>query len=72
MVIDTPETKYPDHKCGKVLDYCIYEDTKIFFCIYCKKVTGAAKESQISITVRLEDLDTQMKEYDQENLKEWI
>ena len=65
-----PETKYPNHKCGKVLDYCIYEDTKIFFCIYCKKVTGAAKESAIQITLSLED-DIQMDEYLEKNLKEW-
>lgn len=63
------ETKYPDHKCGKVLDYCIYQDTKIFFCIFCKKVTGAAKESQIKITVKLSD-EIGMKEYDDDVLEE--
>lgn len=77
MVIDTtvfPTDKYPTHNCGKVLDFCIYENTRIFFCIFCKKVTGAAKESQISITIKLneEDIGRQMKEYDKENLREWV
>ena len=70
MVYDTGfNTKYPDHACGKVLNYCVYEDTKIFFCIYCKKVTGAAKESQINVTVRIET-DAEMDEYDQKLLED--
>ena len=60
----------PEHKCGKVLDYCVYEDTKIFFCIFCKKVTGAAKESAIQVTINLDD-DIEMNQYHESNLVEW-
>jgi hypothetical protein len=61
-----------EHSCGKVLDYCQYEDTKIFFCIFCKKVTGAAKESQItmSMSINIQDFTGDMNEYSEETLKE--
>jgi len=49
---------YPPHSCGRVVDYCTHEDTQIFFCIFCKKVIGAAK-----VTIKVK---TEMKEYDEE------
>lgn len=55
-----------EHTC-KVLDYCQFEDTKIFFCIICKKVKGAAKEYQITISM---DSEVEMDKYSEEFLKE--
>lgn len=65
MVYDTGffKTEYPKHNCGKVLDYCTYEDTKFFFCIFCKKVIKAVKEPDIQITINVKS-DLEMNEYD--------
>jgi len=62
------DTTVPNHSCGKVLDYCIWEDTKFFFCIYCKKIKTASKE-EFKITIRL-DSDAEMNEYDPKVLEE--
>lgn len=68
MVIETG-TEYPTHNCGKVLDYCTFQDTKIFFCIFCKKVIKAAKEPDIQITINV--TDSEMNEYNKETLEEF-
>lgn len=66
MVIDT---EVPSHACGKVMDFCTFHDTKIFFCIFCKKVIKAAKEPDIHITIHIQP-DGEMNEYDTETLEE--
>ena len=73
MVYDTGffESKELPHKCGRVLDHCVYNDIKIFFCIFCRKVITAKREADIEISISL-NTDVEMNEYDQENLKEWI
>ncbi len=65
----------PTHKCGSVQDYCIYHDTKIYFCIYCKKVTTAVKEPEefkITYSITMVDVeDKKQDEYDEANLEKW-
>ena len=58
-----------DHKCGAVLDYCTYNDIKIFFCIYCKKIITAKREPDIQITISLNE-DAVMNEYDEDVLED--
>ena len=58
-----------DHVCGRVVDYCVWEDTKFFFCIYCKKIITATKE-EFKITIKLNDSSKDMKEYDHATLEE--
>ena len=55
------DVDYPRHSCGRVVDYCTFQDTTIYFCIFCHKVTGAKKE-ETKITLRL----GKMNEYDDE------
>ena len=59
----------PDHKCGTVMDFCTYNDIKIFFCIYCKKIITAKREPEIQISISLKD-DVEMDEYDDETLED--
>lgn len=61
--------EYPSHNCGKAPDYCYWQDTIIFFCRFCKKVTGAAKESDIEITIDINS-DVEINEYSEQTLKE--
>ncbi len=63
------DTEYPSHSCGKVLDFCTYNDIKIFFCIYCKKIITAKREADIKITINLNE-DAEMNEYDEETLED--
>ena len=70
------DTGYMKHKCGAVQDFCTFHDTKIFYCIFCKKVISAKRDPEITkleVTVIVRDIDDDKKqnEYDDENLKEW-
>ena len=59
----------PDHACGRVCDYCTYNDIYIYFCIYCKKIITAKREPDIKISISLAD-EIGMKEYDNDVLEE--
>ena len=65
---------YPNHKCGAVQDFCTFHDTKIYFCIYCKKVISAKRDpvDKISIVIDIDLEDRKQDEYDPEQLKDWI
>jgi hypothetical protein len=65
-------SEYPTHNCGKVLDFCTFHDTKIYFCIFCKKVISAKKEGpDIQISVYIED-DEKSYERDDETIEDLI
>jgi hypothetical protein len=72
----TNENDYPDHICGKVMEYCIFNETKIYFCSYCRKVSSASinPEENVKITIFLTDefKDKKQNEYDEDNRKQWI
>ncbi len=66
-----------DHKCGAVQDFCIFRDTKIFYCIFCKKVLSAKvdkepEQVEITYSVTVDLKDKKQNEYDESNLKEWV
>jgi len=66
-----------DHKCGAVQDFCTFRDTKIYFCIFCKKVISAKVDEQpekveITYSVTVDLSDKKQNEYDEDNLKEWV
>jgi len=67
-----------DHKCGAVQDFCTFRDTKIYFCIFCKKVISAKvdqpqpEQVEITYSVTVDLSDKKQNEYDEDNLKEWV
>ena len=62
----------PDHACGRVCDYCTYNDIYIYFCIFCKKIITASREPDVKITIHIPPQNKEIDEYDEENLKDWI
>ncbi len=66
----------PTHICGAKQDFCVYHDTKIYFCIICKKVLTAVREPEefkITYSITMVDVpqDKEMNEYDDTNLEKW-
>jgi len=54
----------------------VFRDTKIYFCIFCKKVISAKVDEpekvEITYSVTVDLSDKKQNEYDEDNLKEWI
>jgi len=69
-----------DHKCGAVQDFCTFRDTKIYFCIFCKKVISAKvdqpqpqpEQVEITYSVTVDLSDKKQNEYDEANLAKWV
>ena len=64
------------HRCV-IFDYCNIDDnSQLLFCIFCRKIVGIKKGEELLIgdvvEVKTNISEHKQKEYDKDNLKEWI